>query len=76
MGALLKRLLLPRLLPQGQHMGSALTGAAVVDLVVTDLGVFAIDKNGTGPMKLIELADGISEAEIRSKTEADYVVAL
>ena len=27
-----------------------LTGARVVDLVITDLGVFAIDKHGTGGM--------------------------
>ena len=53
-----------------------LTGTRVVDLVITDLGVFEIDKKGDGGMKLIELADGVSEAEIRKKTEADYTVAL
>ena len=53
-----------------------LTGTQVVDLVITDLGVFEIDKKGDGGMKLIELADGVSEAEIRKKTEADYTVAL
>ena len=34
-----------------------LTGAGVVDMVITDLGVFAIDKKGGG-MTLIELAPG------------------
>jgi 3-oxoacid CoA-transferase subunit B len=49
-----------------------LTGQRVVDLVITDLGVFTIDKNGTGPMKLIERAEGVSLDEIRAKTEADF----
>jgi 3-oxoacid CoA-transferase subunit B len=53
-----------------------LTGVRVIDLVITDLGVFTIDKHGHGGMKLIELADGVTEAEVRSKTEADYKVAL
>ena len=47
-----------------------LTGAGVVDLVITDLGVFDIDEGRRG-MKLIELADGVTEEEIRAKTEAD-----
>lgn len=53
-----------------------LTGTQVVDLVITDLGVFAIDKKGDGGMTLIELADGVTEDEIRKKTEADFTVAL
>ncbi|MDP4002017.1 3-oxoacid CoA-transferase subunit B [Methylobacterium sp. NEAU K] len=53
-----------------------LTGTRVVDLVITDLGVFEIDKKGDGGMKLIELADGVTAEEIRKKTEADYTVAL
>ncbi|MCA3593983.1 MAG: CoA transferase subunit B [Methylobacterium sp.] len=53
-----------------------LTGAGVVDMVITDLGVFEIDRSGKNPMKLIELAPDITEDELRSKTEADYVSAL
>src|SRR5579863_3211130 len=53
-----------------------LTGAHVVDLVITDLGVFTIDKHGKGGMTLIAIADGVSAEEIRAKTEADYAVAL
>ncbi|MCJ2007314.1 3-oxoacid CoA-transferase subunit B [Methylobacterium sp. E-041] len=53
-----------------------LTGTHVVDLVITDLGVFTIDKHGDGGMRLIELADGVTEEEIRGKTEAAYTVAL
>jgi 3-oxoacid CoA-transferase subunit B len=53
-----------------------LTGVNVVDLVITDLGVFEIDKHGPQPMKLIELADGVSSDEIAAKTEASFVNAL
>src|SRR6201997_2956801 len=52
-----------------------LTGAGVVDMVITDLGVFTIDKKNPGGMTLIELAPGVTKDEIRAKTEADYTVA-
>ena len=50
-----------------------LTGAGVVDLLITDLGVFSIDAGG---VKLIELATGVTVDEIAAKTEASYAVAL
>jgi len=53
-----------------------LTGANVVDMVITDLGVFSIDKKGKGGMVLIELAEGVTLDEIKAKTDADYTVAL
>ncbi|WP_395648250.1 3-oxoacid CoA-transferase subunit B [Terricaulis sp.] len=53
-----------------------LTGVNVVDLVITDLGVFEIDKHGSQPMKLLQLADGVSLDEITAKTEASFVNAL
>jgi 3-oxoacid CoA-transferase subunit B len=53
-----------------------LTGAGVVDMVITDLGVFNIDRKGGGGMTLIEIAPGTSLEEIKSKTQADYRVAL
>jgi len=53
-----------------------LTGEKVVDLVVTDLAVFTIDKHGKDGMALIELADGVTLDEVKSKTEADFRVAL
>ncbi len=53
-----------------------LTGARVVDMVVTDMGVFVIDKHGSGPMKLIELAPGVTVDDIRANTEASFVEAL
>ncbi|MBW2162165.1 MAG: CoA transferase subunit B [Deltaproteobacteria bacterium] len=52
-----------------------LTGAQVVDLVITDLGVFEIDKAGSGGMTLIEVADGVTLDEIAENTEATYNVA-
>ncbi|MFL4974181.1 MAG: succinyl-CoA--3-ketoacid-CoA transferase, partial [Microvirga sp.] len=48
----------------------------VVDMVITDLGVFRIDKKGGGGMDLIELADGVSVDEVRAKTEASFRIGL
>ena len=52
-----------------------LTGAGVVDLLITDLGVFGIDRK-VGGMRLTALATGVSLDEITAKTEADFIVAL
>ncbi len=53
-----------------------LTGKQVVDLVITDLGVFTIDKKHGAGMALIELAPGVTAEEIAEKTEATYRVAV
>jgi len=50
-----------------------LTGAGVVDMIITDLGVFTLDKNGAG-LTLIELAPDVSLDDIRSNTEASFKV--
>ena len=63
----------PKLL---HHCTLPLTGAKVVDLVITDLGVFTIDKHGLRGVALIELASGVTLDEIAAKTEATYRVAL
>ena len=47
-----------------------LTGKAVVDRIITNLGVFDIVEGG---LKLVELADGVSEDEVRAATEATLV---
>ncbi|KFI28510.1 succinyl-CoA:3-ketoacid-CoA transferase [Haematobacter missouriensis] len=47
-----------------------LTGKAVVDRIVTNLGVLDVVPGG---LKLVELADGVTEAELRSLTEATIV---
>jgi 3-oxoacid CoA-transferase subunit B len=53
-----------------------LTGQRVVDLVITDLAVFTIDKKGDGGMRLIEMAPGVTLDEVKAKTEATFAVAL
>ena len=53
-----------------------LTGTHVVDMVITDLGVFTIDKKGEGGMTLVELADGVTEDEVRQKTTARFTTKL
>jgi 3-oxoacid CoA-transferase subunit B/3-oxoadipate CoA-transferase beta subunit len=51
-----------------------LTGAGVVDLVVTDLGVFDVNR-GKSPLRLLELADGVTLDEVKAKTEAAFETA-
>lgn len=48
-----------------------LTGQGVVDLIITDLGVFTIDEKG---LTLIEIAPDITVDEIRTRTEAEFAV--
>ncbi len=50
-----------------------LTGSHVVDMVITDLGVFEIDK-AAGRMTLIELAPGVTLETIARKTAGRYAV--
>ena len=52
-----------------------LTGAHVVDLVITDLGVFETNRGKTSVM-LKALAPGVTVEEIKAKTEAEFEVAL
>jgi 3-oxoacid CoA-transferase subunit B len=47
-----------------------LTGKAVVDRIITNLGVFDVVEGG---LKLVELADGVTEDEVRAATEAKLV---
>jgi 3-oxoacid CoA-transferase subunit B len=48
-----------------------LTGVKVVDLVITDLAVFALDKE-KGGLKLLETAPGVTLDDLRAKTEAAF----
>ncbi len=52
-----------------------LTGQGVVDLVVTDLGVFDVAR-GRRPLTLVELAPGVTVEEIRGRTGAAFETAL
>lgn len=50
-----------------------LTGRACVSRIITELGVFDVDfAHG---LNLIEIADGVTVEEIKSKTEASFTVA-
>jgi 3-oxoacid CoA-transferase subunit B len=51
-----------------------LTGKGVVDMVITDLAVFTVDRNGGG-MKLLELAPGVTLDALREVTEASFTVS-
>jgi 3-oxoacid CoA-transferase subunit B len=53
-----------------------LTGAACVDLIVTDLAVFEVDKKGGTGLTLIEMAPGVSLDEVAAKTEASFTTSL
>jgi len=50
-----------------------LTGKAVVDLIITDLAVFAVDSEG---LRLIELSPDVALSEVRSKTSAAFRVGV
>jgi 3-oxoacid CoA-transferase B subunit len=52
-----------------------LTGKGVVDMLITELGVFRLDR-GKSPLTLTELAPGVTVEEIRVKTEPAFEVAL
>jgi 3-oxoacid CoA-transferase subunit B len=47
-----------------------LTGAGVVDIVITELGVFRIQRKWGGTFTAIELAPGVTIEEIQAKTGA------
>ena len=47
-----------------------LTGKAVVDRIITNLGVLDVGHKG---LHIVELAQGVTEAELRTATEATAV---
>jgi 3-oxoacid CoA-transferase subunit B len=49
-----------------------LTGANVVDMLITDLAVFSRESR-KHPFKLIEIAPGVTADQVRSKTPAHYL---
>ena len=52
-----------------------LTGAGVVDMIITDLCVMTCDKANGGGLTLVELAPGVSLDEVKAKTQAAFAVA-
>ena len=59
----------PKFIPQ---CTLPLTGAGVVDMVITDLAVFHRPDH-TSPFRLIELAPGVTADEVAQKTTATYI---
>jgi 3-oxoacid CoA-transferase subunit B len=52
-----------------------LTGAGVVDLIITDLGVFEVTAKGKdGGLVLVDIAPDVTLAELREKTLAPFTV--
>ena len=49
-----------------------LTGSKVVDLIITELAVFQVNKEG---LILMEIASNITIEELKDKTDADFVVS-
>ena len=60
----------PKFIPQ---CTLPLTGAGVVDMVITNLAVFQRPDHNS-PFRLIEMAPGVTEADIAATTTAHYVV--
>lgn len=61
----------PKILPS---CNLPLTGKAVVDLIITELAVFSVDRTNGG-LTLIEHAEGVTVEEITSKTAAPFKVS-
>ncbi|KAL2024980.1 hypothetical protein VTK56DRAFT_3679 [Thermocarpiscus australiensis] len=51
-----------------------LTGARVVSTIITDLCVFQVDRK-RGTLTLTEIAPGVDVEEVKSKTDAAFIVA-
>jgi 3-oxoacid CoA-transferase B subunit len=52
-----------------------LTGQDCVDMVVTDLAAFTLERGKSG-LKLVQMAPGVTLDEVKAKTEAAFTVAL
>ncbi|HWA70667.1 MAG TPA: CoA transferase subunit B [Rhizomicrobium sp.] len=52
-----------------------LTGAACVDMIISDLCVFTLERGKRG-LALVELAPGVTLDEVRAKTQAAFTSAL
>src|SRR3954465_3566260 len=53
-----------------------LTGQRVVDMVITEPGVFELVRKGETSVRLVELAPGVTLDEVQAKTEASFEAML
>lgn len=60
----------PKFVP---HCSLPLTGAGVVDMIITDLAVFE-RPDRSSPFRLVELAPGITGDEVAARTTAHYEI--
>lgn len=51
-----------------------LTGANTVSQIITELAVFNVDRKA-GELELIELAEGVTLAEVKAKTGCEFKVS-
>ena len=51
-----------------------LTGQGCIDLIITDLCVFEVDRKARR-LKLLELAPGVTHEDVKAKTEASFVTS-
>ena len=56
-------------------MHPPLTGSGCIDMVVTDLAVFEVDRKGGG-LTLVELAPEVTLEDVTAKTEAAFTSRL
>jgi 3-oxoacid CoA-transferase subunit B len=59
-----------------EHCTLPLTGAGVVDLVITEFGVFKVQRKWGGAFTAIELTPGVTLDEVRAKIGAAVESAL
>ena len=58
-----------------QRCDLPLTGAGVVDIVITELGVLEVTRKSGTAFRLVELAPGVTLAEVEAKTGAPIAAA-
>ncbi len=54
-----------------KHCSLPLTGSACVDVIISDLCIFHLDRM-VGGLRLVELAPDVTVEEVRAKTEANF----
>ena len=58
-----------------KHCTLPLTGMQCIDMIISDLAVFTLERGKTG-LTLVEMAPGVTLDEVKTKTEASFTSAL